>query len=277
MPGGGVAYYVGSCCSTPVRRLLKGCGAFSAGPNGVAGAEGAYPMCPAAPQSQHLQAAAPRRTAPSITTPPDRKSPFVLVGRCRRCGCMWEVWPVCSVRIVGRSQASRAVPAVLGPGCRWLKGVGRSCAALVGPLARGWTAVTGVYGGPTGGTGVQRGDRGPTGRRTGHTLPPDRSRALGPSKAPRGHSRCSYLDRLRALGPLACAWTAVTGVYGGPTGAQGSNGGTGVQLAGVPATHRLPSAHATGPSNFDFFELLLRLPHGCHSCADADDPAARGP
>ncbi len=60
--------------------------------------------------------------------------------------------------------------------------------------------------------------------------------------------RRPWLDRLRPVGPLTPRWTAVTSVYGGPTGGQGSNGGTGVQLAGFTAARtdaqpRTPPEH----------------------------------
>ena len=49
------------------------------------------------------------------------------------------------------------------------------------------------------------------------------------------------------VGPPTPRWTAVPGGYAGPTGEQGSNGGTAVQLTGSTATHRHPSTYTTGP------------------------------
>ena len=81
---------------------------------------------------------------------------------------------------------------------------------LLGPLTRGWTAHARL----------------------------DRSRAVGPLT--RGWTAHARLDRSRALGPLTRAWTAVTGGYGGPSGAQGSNGTVLAFLCGGLPRHRSP-------------------------------------
>ncbi len=147
---------------------------------------------------------------------------------CRR-GCLRACGPVCSARVVVRSQAPTALPRCWGPGCRqWEGRVGLVPPWLdrslpVGPLTSRWTAHFPLdrckrwLGRSNGGTGVQRGDRGPTGMLYGHAhRRPAAQRhpsthTTGPNVPEDGPRRRAERPRFRAIrnpqrrlrGPLA--------------------------------------------------------------------------
>ncbi len=96
---------------------------------------------------------------------------------------------------------------------------------------------------------------------------------LGPLT--RGWTAHARLDRSRAVGPLTRGWTAVTGGYGGPTGARRSNGGSAVQRRGTrfpmwraAASPKFTKVHRPGSRRAPlgaFTGLRMRATAGVHS------------